>query len=98
MQATAALMREGAQWIDAHPSADAGLVAVRLRLAAEDCARCVLDEVGRALGAAPFCRNARFARAAADLPVFIRQSHAERDFASVGERLVKQPGEGLWKL
>jgi hypothetical protein len=31
------------------------------------------------------CRNARFARALADLPVFLRQSHAERDLAALGE-------------
>jgi hypothetical protein len=39
----------------------------------------------RALGAGPLCRNARFARALADLPVFLRQSHAERDLAALGE-------------
>ena len=46
----------------------------------------MLDEAGRALGAGAFCRDAKFARAAADLPVFIRQSHAEHDFAALGER------------
>lgn len=88
LSSTAALLREAAEWIDAHPAEDASLVALRLRQAAEATARRVLDEVGRALGATPFCRDARFARTAADLPVFIRQSHAERDDAAVGERVL----------
>lgn len=92
LEGTAALMREAAAWIDAHPHHDASLVALRLRQAAELCARRVLDDVGRALGATPFCRDAHFARMAADLPVFIRQSHAERDDAAVGERVLAQQG------
>jgi hypothetical protein len=86
LQATAAVLRDAARWIDAHPRADASAVALRARLAAEACARHVLDEAGRALGAGAFCRDARFARMAADLPVFVRQSHGERDFAALGER------------
>lgn len=87
LQSTAALLRDAAQWIDNNPSADASEVALRVRLAAEGCAMQVLDEAGRALGAAAFCRNARFAGAAADLPVFVRQSHAERDFVALAERI-----------
>lgn len=94
---TAALLREAAHWIDAHPAEDAAAVALRVRLAAEDSARLVLDEAGRALGATPFCRDARFARAAADLPVFVRQSHADRDFAALGEKVL-EPGEAAWPL
>lgn len=97
LTATAALLHEAAAWIDAHPGDDASAVALRVRLAAETGARQVLDEVGRSLGAAPFCRDARFARAAADLPVFVRQSHAERDFAALGERLL-EPQDAAWLL
>lgn len=97
LHSTAAVLREAAQWIDDNPLGDASTVALRARLAAEDCAKTVLDEAGRALGAAAFCRNARFARAAADLPVFIRQSHAERDFAALAERVVSAEGKP-WTL
>ena len=97
LQATAALLRQSAAWIDANPGADASAVALRTRLCAEETATLALDEVGRALGATPFCRDARFARAAADLPVFIRQSHAERDLAALGER-VTEPGAWPWLL
>ncbi len=88
LRSTAAVLREVARWIDDYPSADARAPALRARLAAERCARLVLDEVGRTLGAAPYCRDARFARLAADLPVFVRQSHAERDFAALGETVL----------
>ena len=92
LEATSALLREAAQWIDQHPEADASSVALRVRLAVEDAAKHVLDEAGRALGATPFCRDAQFARMAADLPVFVRQSHAERDLAALGERLLSSCG------
>jgi alkylation response protein AidB-like acyl-CoA dehydrogenase len=93
----AAVLRDAARWIDANPIADASAVVLHARLAAEDCATHVLDEVGRTLGAAPFCRDARFARMAADLPVFIRQSHAERDFASLADKLLRAADDS-WTL
>lgn len=88
LQCTGAALREAAAWIDAHPTVPASGVAQRVRIAAERCATQVLDATGRALGATPFCRDARFARCAADLPVFVRQSHAERDCAALGEQLI----------
>lgn len=97
LRSTAALLREAAAWIDAQPLADASAVALRVRLAAESCAHQVLDEAGRSLGAGAFCRDARFARMAADLPVFVRQSHAERDFAALGERAAANE-EAAWSL
>lgn len=97
LQATAALLRAAAGWIDAHPQADASAVALRVRLAAEGCAQRVLGAAGGALGAAAFCRDARFARMAADLPVFVRQSHGVRDFAALGERTALSD-EQTWRL
>lgn len=94
LTATAALLREAARWIDLHPRHDASDLALRVRLRAECAAKVVLDAAGSALGAAPFCRDARFARMAADLPVFIRQSHGERDFAALGERLAAGATDG----
>lgn len=82
---TAAVLRQSASWIDDHPLHDARQVALISRLSAERCAKLVIDEVGRSTGAAPFCTNRKFAKAVADLPVFIRQSHADRDFAALGE-------------
>ena len=84
LRAAGALLREGAAEIDQHPQRDAMALALRLRLAVEDAATLVLRLATRALGAGPLCRDARFARLAADLPVFLRQSHAERDQAVLG--------------
>lgn len=90
---TAALLRDAAKWIDNHPSLDACSVALRVRLSAQACAQNVLDDVGRALGPTPFCHNAAFARWAADLPVFIRQSPTDTDFAALGQRLIEPADE-----
>jgi hypothetical protein len=88
LSGAAAVLRETAAWIDQHPQHDAQIPALRARMVVEHAAMQVLLHAGRALGAAPFCRNARFARAMADLPVFLRQSHAERDLAALGERIL----------
>jgi hypothetical protein len=93
LRSTAALLRDAARWIDQHPDRDACSVALRVRLAAQACVQQVLDDVGRALGPAPFCRNAAFARHAADLPVFIRQCPTDADFAALGQRVIEQADE-----
>ncbi|SIQ43855.1 Acyl-CoA dehydrogenase [Janthinobacterium sp. TND4EL3] len=97
LRAVGALLREGAAEIDRHPQRDAMGLALRLRLATEDAATLVLHLATRALGAGPLCRDARFARLAADLPVFLRQSHAERDQATLGG-IVAGAEEHPWAL
>lgn len=94
---TAEALRGAAQWIDQNPLGDSRRAAMRVRLSAENAAITVLDEAGRALGAGAFCRDWHFARAAADLPVFVRQSHAEHDFSALAE-CVMQSGPALWAL
>jgi alkylation response protein AidB-like acyl-CoA dehydrogenase len=104
LQAASATLRETAAWIDAHPLADAQREAMRVRLVVEDAASAVMQHATRTLGAGPLCRDARFARALADLPVFLRQSHAERDLAALGELLATahptdaSPGDASWTL
>jgi hypothetical protein len=93
----AAALRECAAWIDAYPFDDAQLAVQRVRAHVEAAVETVIQHVGRALGAGPYCRNAHFARLIADLPVFIRQSHAERDLAGLG-RLVAALPAGEWAL
>ncbi len=96
LRSSAALLREAAAWIDAHPHANAQAVALRVRLAVERDATDVMWHAGRAVGAGPLCKDARFARAMADLPVFMRQSHAEKDLAALGHQL-KEDGDP-WTL
>ena len=93
----AAALRECAAQIDAQPQADAQFAVRRVRAQVEYAATLVLTHVGRALGATPFCRNSHFARLSADLPVFLRQSHAERDLAALGQLIAEQSGEA-WTL
>lgn len=93
----AAALRECAALIDAHPLADAELAVRRVRAQVEEAAAQVLTHVGRALGATPFCRDSHFARLSADLPVFLRQSHAERDLAQLGQQLAAREA-GDWQL
>lgn len=97
LQGCAALMREAAAAIDRAPQADAMAAALTVRLAVEAVATLALTQVGRALGPGPMCKDARMARLFADLPVFIRQSHAERDQEALG-RLAAATAEAPWTL
>jgi hypothetical protein len=97
LSATAALLRETAAFIDREPRANSMAHAMRARLAAERAAACVVEHAGRALGAGPLCRDPHYAQLMADLPVFIRQSHAERDEAALAERVIAEEGI-LWQV
>lgn len=97
LTAASSALRDCAAWIDANPTADAELPVRRARALVEHRATTVIEHVGRALGAAPYCRDALLARLLADLPVFLRQSHAERDLAALGVLAARQPQES-WML
>lgn len=58
--------------------------ALQLRAMTERTVLNVLDRVGRAVGARPLCHDGRHAALAADLPVYVRQSHAEGDLERLG--------------
>ncbi len=93
----AALMRQAAAVIDRDPGADAMAAALALRLHVDAAATATLAAAGRALGPGPMCKDPRLARLFADLPVFLRQSHAERDEEALG-RIVAAGGEAPWTL
>lgn len=81
---TRAHLHAVAHRIDQAPSASHECAIRALRAQVESAATTVLEQTGRALGAAPFCQSASFARMAADLPVFLRQSHAAFDLQRIG--------------
>ncbi|MGW4671524.1 acyl-CoA dehydrogenase [Streptomyces sp. NPDC004324] len=58
--------------------------SLRVRALVEKVCTEVMDHVGRATGAGPLCRDARHARAVADLTVYVRQHHAETNLAELG--------------
>ena len=73
--------------IDADPEDRQGggrLRALRVRALVEAAATEVMGRVGRALGAGPLCRDEAHSRRVADLTVYLRQHHAERDLAQLG--------------
>ncbi|WP_437342760.1 acyl-CoA dehydrogenase [Pseudomonas putida] len=92
-----AALRECAAWIDQHSQDDASFEVRRTRAQIEQAVEQVIQHVGRALGATPFCRSSHFARLSADLPVYLRQSHAERDLAELGQQVTSTP-TGAWQL
>lgn len=96
LHAAAAVLRELAARIDRHPDQSLQEEAVRARSLVERSCTTVLDAVGRALGPAPMCLEPAHARRWSDLTVFIRQSHADRDWAWLGRRVAA--GEGAWGL
>ena len=67
----------------------AALVARRTRTVVEWGTGLVLERVGRALGAGPLTQDAEHSRRVADLTVYLRQSHAERDLLDHGKRLLE---------
>ena len=60
------------------------LRALRLRALVEATATEVMHRVGRALGAGPLSHDEAHSRRVADLTVYLRQHHAERDLAELG--------------
>lgn len=96
LQASAALLRALAADIDAAPGDPHQTAVVRVRSVVERTCTHVLDLVGRALGPAPMCLHAEHARRWSDLAVFIRQSHADRDWAALGRAVA--PQDQPWRL
>jgi len=96
LAASRAAFQQAAMAIDNAPSQSCQGIALMVRASAEASATEVLGRVGRALGAAPYCLDGHFAAIASDLPVFMRQSHAERDLAQLGQLALDQ--DLLWKL
>ena len=79
LSAAAAALRDAAFIIDTEPTRRQQALALRVRGIVELAAANTIDRVGRALGAAPLCLDAEHAQRIADLMLFLRQSHAERD-------------------
>ena len=92
-----AVLRQAASAADQQPDGPFEHSARLCRAVAEETAETVISHVGRALGAGPYCKDPHFARLIADLPVYLRQSHAERDLAALGQ-LLGAPTTRTWSL
>jgi len=67
---------------------DGELLALRVRATVAAAAETVLTRVGHALGPGPLTGDPDHAARVADLTVYLRQHHAERDVARIGERVL----------
>ncbi len=85
--AAEATLVSAAGQVDADPldsERRAELIARRTRAVAETAVDEAITRTGRALGPGPLAQDARHAARVADLTMYVRQSHAERDLAELG--------------
>jgi alkylation response protein AidB-like acyl-CoA dehydrogenase len=87
LTAAEATLVSAAGEIDADPlnrKGTAELIARRARAVVETAVDEAIRRTARALGPAPLCQDAEHARRVADLTIYVRQSHAERDLEQLG--------------
>lgn len=89
-----AMLRWGADQIDADPDNTSGNMfptALLVRHHIERACTDIMDRFGRTLGPRPFAFETGNARRIAELTLYIRQCHAERDLEELGSYLEKHP-------
>ncbi|RAU97559.1 acyl-CoA dehydrogenase [Mycobacterium colombiense] len=87
LAASDAILAAAASQVDDDPfdrDETAQLLARRVRTVVEHAVDEAITRTGRALGPGPLCQDGRHAQRVADLSIYIRQSHAERDLAELG--------------
>lgn len=95
--AARATLAVAADQVDGDPGDSSGLAeltARRARAVVEKAVDEALTRTDRALGPGPLCVDEQHARAVADLTVYVRQSHAERDLAALGRLLATGHADG----
>jgi alkylation response protein AidB-like acyl-CoA dehydrogenase len=88
LAAGTAMLAEAAGQIDRDPfnrNGTAQLLARRVRAVVERAADEAITRTGRALGPGPLAQDGDHAQRVADLTIYLRQSHAERDLAELGQ-------------
>jgi alkylation response protein AidB-like acyl-CoA dehydrogenase len=90
LQSARRALAEAAEQVDSGGGAtDPSILAKRTRAAVARPCESVLWRVGHTLGPAPLALDAAHAKRVADLELYLRQHHAERDDASLGIALAK---------
>jgi hypothetical protein len=84
VRAADALLADTARFVDSQPDACPAVPINAAKAAVERAAWDTRDRVPRITGPTPLCRDRRFAQQLADLEVYVRQHHAERDLAVLG--------------
>ena len=86
-----AVLAEAAREIDDDPLDQAGQAIVRaltVRHIVERTATTIIDRCGRALGPAALALDPAHAGRVADLSLYLRQHHSERDLALIGRHVL----------
>jgi alkylation response protein AidB-like acyl-CoA dehydrogenase len=96
LHASEAVLARAAALIDAgHAGGAAGQVlALKVRAVVANAAERTIRQVGHALGPAPLAFDEDHARRVADLELYVRQHHAERDLAQLGHTVLAEPPDG----
>jgi hypothetical protein len=91
VHAARAALRDAAHRVDcaAATGRSGHLLALRVRSVIAQAAELTITQVGHALGPAPLCFDEEHARRVADLQVYLRQHHGERDLAALGRLLAE---------
>jgi len=93
VEAARAMVDAAAAAIDAEPSMPseaAARLAYVTRHVADLTAGAVIEHTTRAVGPGPMTQDQPVSRLLADLALYVRQSHAERDLATLGRLVVRQ--------
>ncbi len=88
LAAAHALLRDTAYELDALPRGDHKVSVATIRGAVEHACREVIDRVPRILGPAAWSGDGHLAGQLADLQMYVRQHHGERDNAELGAALL----------
>jgi alkylation response protein AidB-like acyl-CoA dehydrogenase len=94
LYAAAAALRDAATRIDGGAAGGAAgeLLAAQVRAVVAEAVESVVRQVGHALGPAPLAFDAEYAGRVADLELYVRQHHAERDLDALGQLLRPDAG------
>jgi alkylation response protein AidB-like acyl-CoA dehydrogenase len=91
LQSARRALAEAAALVDRYPDAsDSSVLAKRVRATVARASEAVLVHAAHALGPAPLALDEAYAKRVADLELYIRQHHAEKDDASLGTALAKR--------
>ena len=95
LHAAQAVLDSAATQVDAGRAAgpSGALLALRVRSVVANAAEAVLRQVGHALGPHPLAFDEQYARRVADLELYVRQHHGERDLAALGRAVLAGEAE-----
>lgn len=97
LHAARAALAEAARWVDSPPSPVApARLALRVRQVVADAVETVLLHAAHGLGPGPLATEEAHARRVADLGLYVRQWHAERDLAALGADLLADDRPAPW--